>query len=284
MPVTIKFTNRNADQEEGIRVWRSDSTFDKDSLPSDPIATLDPGSTEFEDTDVERGDVFYYLLESFNGDDSAFSELLETEALPIATGAGPQTLQAGDHIAGFYGEVTAADFITGDALASAINLTAGTSHNSDEPWLKFNHNGKTLFVAKKTLRYGIDWNDSRGHGEVTISGDIYQVRLLSGSNGNTVDGPDGGPGGEWNDLMYPIHTDDPNGQGWGINYTNSDLNMDDSNGSRTWSQEGNDDFSDTTQRLLRGRSDITDFYIFGGAESVSHNGWRPVLEYIGPAS
>lgn len=37
----------------------------------------------------------------------------------------------------FLGEVPASEFITGDALAERIGLTAGTSQHSDTPWLKF---------------------------------------------------------------------------------------------------------------------------------------------------
>src|SRR5690606_4437313 len=80
----------------------------------------------------------------------------------------------------FLGEVPASEFITGGALASAIGLTAGTAHNTNEPWLKFVLDGKTLYVAKKTFRRSITWNQIHARGAVfgtrtvVIQGNTYK--------------------------------------------------------------------------------------------------------------
>ena len=76
----------------------------------------------------------------------------------ISGSPGPTKLIGGNLQAGFYGEVSTSDFITGDKLARMIGLTAGISQFSNEPWLKFSYMGKTEFIAKKTFRYSVSWN------------------------------------------------------------------------------------------------------------------------------
>ena len=53
----------------------------------------------------------------------------------VIGGPGNRILLKGTMDAGWFGEVKASDFITGDELAKLIGLTAGTSQYSDEPWL-----------------------------------------------------------------------------------------------------------------------------------------------------
>lgn len=137
---------------------------------------------------------------------------------------------------GYDGEVTAAELISGDSLASTIGLTAGTPYNSAAGWLKFwvgpnascNRSspgtGYVLYVAKKPIRYNLSWdaiNTARavdGSGEtITIGSDEYKVRLLTGGDANpTTYGfnvnctHNAGGNSEWNALMYRVHTDIPN--------------------------------------------------------------------------
>src|SRR5690554_5978523 len=156
---TYHFTNRNNGKEEGIRVWRSTVYFDQNSLPAEPHLVLPPGSTSFTDPDAPRGSRFFYLLEVFKGPlDREFTGPFEASALGINVGPGPQELIAGNPGAGFYGEVPVSELITGDLLASTIGLTEGTVLHSNEPWLKFALDGKTLYVAKKPFRHSIPWD------------------------------------------------------------------------------------------------------------------------------
>jgi len=62
---------------------------------------------------------------------------------------GNQKLVEGDKDAGFFGFVTAADFINGDDLAVAIGLSTGVSQFSDTPWLKYMWKGKVCFTPLK---------------------------------------------------------------------------------------------------------------------------------------
>ena len=171
-------------------------------------------------------------------------EIVGTQAY-VPAGHGPNDLVGGDAQWGFYGEVVSNDFIAGDALASAIGLSAGTSYNSNTEWLKFNSGGKVVLIPKKPLRYDLSWehiyqvgavygddtvgsNPSGGNriqdAVVTIDGFDYRVTLMKGAGADpTVQGSDGvwygwdvdlSQGSEWNRLMYPIHsgvhTDDRN--------------------------------------------------------------------------
>lgn len=286
MSITFKFTNRNLN-EDGIRVWRSATPFDKDTLPESTHDELPAGTKTYEDTFVARGDEYYYLFETYRGNDSAFSNLMFAEALPILTGPGPQSLLVGDHRTGFYGETLVEDLINSVDLAAAINLTEGFAMYSAEPWLKFNQDGKTLFVSKKPMRRNVSWDaisaanavygGESGSVITTAQGDQFRVRLLTGGNGD----PSTAAGGEWNRLLYPVHIEDPNGTGWGIGYTNADLILDQEHpyGRASWTQET--PAADVNDRVTRGNSGLTNYWVAAISSSTSDAfGWRPVLEFI----
>lgn len=212
-------------------------------------------------------------------------EIAGTRAYEPSTGPGPEELIAGDTTTGFYGEVPTTDFITGDTLASEIGLSAGTAQNNSSPWLKFASDGKTLFVAKKTYRYELTWDDMAAAGivyggdddtTVTIGNRVYRVRLLTGGDGD----PASGPGGEWDALIYPVHEDDPNSDGWGVGYDDNDLGIASGDGRTTFCQETDDGATD--ERVHRGRDAIIFYNTVRSNYVTATVGWRPVLELIGP--
>lgn len=215
-------------------------------------------------------------------------------------GPGPTKLIGGNLQAGFFGEVPANDFITGDELARRIGLTAGNSQNSDKPWLKFSYLGKIEFAAKKTFRYGISWNDINaanavfGDTTININGLTFKVRLFKGktegkqNDQNAITGTIN-HGSEWNKLMLPIHKNAPSSwkypnnvksptENWDVGYTNADLLIYSSsrNGSWSWCQE----YGSSRGRLLRGGSDVSYSDYDGPSSSYAVFGWRPVLELI----
>lgn len=282
MSITFKFTNRNLN-EDGIRVWRSATPFDKDTLPGSTHDELPAGTKVYEDTFVARGDEYYYLFETYRGNDSAFSNLILGKALPVLTGPGPQTLSAGDHRLGFYGETLVTDLVDGDGLSAALGLTTGTSQHTSEPWLKFNHHGKTLFVAKKPYRHSISWDAIAainavygGETDATFTSDFndtFRVRLLTGGDAD----PASNAGGEWNDLIYRVHIDDPTGTNW-ASYTNTDIVVGSGYGRYSWVQET--DASNAGYRVFRGISSLTSFLTYTSSTANSFYGWRPCLELI----
>ena len=212
---------------------------------------------------------------------------------------GPTKLVGGNLQAGFYGEVPAKDFITGDELARRIGLTAGTSQFSNEPWLKFSYLGKVEFVAKKTFRYKLSWdainavNAVFGNKTIDICGKTYKVRLMKGKTEGKQDDQSSyngtiNHGSEWNKLMLPIHKNAPSNWGypdnvnsptenWSVGYTDADLlTASAEKGSYSWCQE----FSNSSERLARGflgvsyTSKCTPYF------SIDYYGGRPVLELI----
>ena len=208
----------------------------------------------------------------------------------------------------FIGEVPSAEFITGAALASQIGLTAGTSQHSDAGWLLFEDSvdGKVKYVAKRTYRHTVTWNQINARGAVfgsrtvEIKGKTYKVRLLKSvasdniyTGGSNVYDPVGAYGSEWNRLMYPIHsTVDANASkpspvsGEGLRYGSlaqyaaADLVVlhTAGNGSYSWCQE-----TPSTQaglRVLRGGLGVSYVGLSGVSDANVYFGWRPVLELI----
>lgn len=95
------------------------------------------------------------------------------------TAPGGKFLMGGDRQAGYFGFVPATDFTTGDDLALELGITAGTSQNSDVPWIKYIWNGKICFTPLKTHRHSISWNA------------IYEVGCVHGSGDEGLLPPNG---------------------------------------------------------------------------------------------
>lgn len=201
---------------------------------------------------------------------------------------------------GFLGEVTVTELITGDALASTIGLTAGTAQFSNEPWLHFVLEGVTLYVAKKTYRHSLSWNQINARGAVfgsrtiMVNGDTYKVRLLKGANSDPYVGVVGWDvsfthGSEWNRLMYHITdnrfnrplTSEGITKGDWARYSDIELCVRDGNsgnGYYTVSQET--DASDTRYRLYNGAGGVSGTARYAATTTAAFSGWRPVLELV----
>lgn len=211
---------------------------------------------------------------------------------------GPQNLIGGDMQAGFYGEVPASELINGTDLANLIGLSAGTAQHTNEPWLKFAYEGKIQYVAKKTLRHSLSWDQINAAGAVfgktiTIDGKQYKVRLMRGAEhdpSHFSDADRDAIGSEWNKLMLPIHVNAPSSwahpayggtsEDWGINYTDADLLTHNThgNGSYSWMQEVRG--GDSARRVSRGYTGASLSNSATATTTSSGIGWRPVLELI----
>jgi hypothetical protein len=211
---------------------------------------------------------------------------------------GPSTLIAGDMQAGYFGTVSANDFITGNALCSAIGLSAGISQFSNTDWLKFAYKGKIQFVAMKPIRYNLSWDRINSAGaiygkNITIDGLTYKVRSFRGAEhdptNSYADTDKDAIGSEWNDLMLPIHAEATTGSwthpqyvgtvpNWGIGFTDADLltHRNYGNGSYTWCQEVQDTY--TIERVVRGYNGVAYLYSVTASGFSSYTGFRPVLE------
>lgn len=175
-------------------------------------------------------------------------------------------LIAGSAALGYYGEIPATDFISATELATILSLGAGVSRNANEPWLKFAHNGNTLYVAKKVCRTSLSWDNINACGAVfgksiTFGGKSYIVRLLTGI-----------PGTEFDTLLGRVHAAGTMPDKF-ANFTAAELDM----GSiYTLCQET---VMHPTFRV--GRHNIpSSMTTLGQSESQSHCGWRPVLQLV----
>ena len=220
---------------------------------------------------------------------------------------GERKLLKGTMDAGWFGEVASNDFISGDALANMLGITAGTSQYSNEPWLKFAYEGDVYLIAKKTFRHSISWdqinaaNAVYGDTKITIKGKSYEVMIPRGTGKDVQPNPktmiagyDGNANHKsmWNTLMLPIHAKAPSSwaypnnvksptDNWGCSYSDNDLQTNSSagNGSYTWCQEtvGNN----ASYRLLRGFGGVSYSYCSYSGDTGSGVGWRPVLKIVG---
>lgn len=300
MKITLNWTNRNTG-EDGTRIYRSTSPIIESALPA-PLSTVLPGVLTYDDTNVARGDLFYYRMGVFKGTDMALSSEVAIAVLP-STGPGPQTLIAGDYDAGYFGEVVGGDLFTGDELALQCGVTAGSSMNSTTTWLKFAHKGSILFVAKLPIRYNLTWKslydlglvygtDNNGTNIpsavsatpknqlkiVTKNGDNYKVRLIRGAGANPpVYAPVGAVStsvdatgleqSEWNRLMYKVVDRVPGSQIGGNWVSNVATTVTGTNStlSLTMCQEGTSNYL-----LLRGGYSATGYGELGYANCVQY--------------
>ena len=217
-------------------------------------------------------------------------------------------LVAGTMEEGFFGEVPASKFITGDALASECGISQGTSQYSTTPWLKFAYKGEMLFVSKKPIRHSISWDaintancvyGDSGDKTVVIGGKTYKVTLMralepSNDPKTIASGSSGAVNhySEWNSLMLPISIYAKNGNWayldyvesdlpyWGVDFTDEDLitNSVFGDGSGQWCQEVGGE--NASSRVYRGYGGVEYSDEFDSSGVFSDLGWRPVLRLI----
>ena len=216
---------------------------------------------------------------------AGFDDLSSLDSLPESSLTYDATTDTG-----YYGEVPAATLFTGDDLASEIGLTAGTSQHSTEPWLKFyvgptagcNRNGGQayiLYIAKKPSRHTVSWGNLNtrnavysGGTTVVKGGYTKDVTLLTGAEAD----PGENAGGEWDALIYRVHTDVPAdqvGDNWET-FTDADIIVASGDGRGTWCQDTRT--SDSTRRGTRGFSlSALDWLV--SSTATSPVAWRPAL-------
>lgn len=176
---------------------------------------------------------------------------------------GPQTLSGGDESGGYFGEVSAIDFISGEDLCSAIGLTAGTLQESDAGWLKYYNNNDIIYVAKRAFRYDISWNDLNAVGaifgdkKIKVGNHVFAVRALSSA--------------EWSKLIYPVHVN----YGTWASFTDADLKVKSGNGRATWTSTPSG-----SNRIYRGFNSVEDSGTYSPTSPAFFYGFRPVLVYL----
>lgn len=219
----------------------------------------------------------------------------------------------------FLGEVPTRNLITGDALATHLNLTAGTAQHSNEAWLKFDLDGEIVYIAKKPYRYGLHWEhiyqagavygtDDNGlnpsgspvtqDARVNISGKEYRITLAKGAADNPTPIESGHDNvfthdSEWNRMMYGIHSgshSDPRNPvppnfvstPYNIyaNYSDADLLVYFINGNGSYSWMQETVGGGSSDRLYRGAYGVTYADRLNTTRISEYYGWRPVLREI----
>lgn len=232
-------------------------------------------------------------------------EIPTTRAYEPPLGPGPKELIAGSMEAGFFGEVSPGELFTYEDLASQIGLSDGTSQfNEESLWLKFALDNQILYVAKKTARYNVSWDQIQavgavheGNSQVVAGPHLLDVTLLRGMISDPTPNQSGfdivnSHGSEWNRLLYPVHsgihdntgnpsvhtdsTAEPFGS-W-ASYSDRDLFMTLGSGRSSWTQEVSGENSG--YRVHRGYLGIT--HVIRNTSSTSNTslGWRPCLRLV----
>ena len=259
-------------------IYRSASPISPSNLPT-PIAEVGQGISEYNDLSITDGETYHYFVAAEKK--GLLCPADSSVSVVAINPPGPQTLIGGDMTAGFFGETTTDELITGDALATEIGLTFGTSQFSTEPWLKFGFNGDIIYISKKSYINGISWRDiehvdaiydDQNSRVIPINGLQYRVTLLTGAEADpTVEQISNGS--EWNELLYKIHANDPTNSNW-ASYTDSELNLS-GYGMATWTQETRASY--TSNAIRRGSGGLESFGWNDKNANHPNFGWRPVL-------
>jgi hypothetical protein len=194
----------------------------------------------------------------------------------IAGGRPDKPLRNTNRNLAYFGTVAMNTVVGNFTTFRNATANAGANINTAEVWLKFAHNGKILFVARKNLTQGISWNQiynrgcvgrvgtngiAPGRGGVesnstaqnmtySSGGVTYDVRLLTAAPNaiETTNGQSSGlytfnSGGEWDQLITSVSEfTSYNKRGWAL-FSNAILGIrTDSingfrqNGTASWTQ------------------------------------------------
>lgn len=192
---------------------------------------------------------------------------------------------------------------TGTALANSLGLSAtgAVLQNNDTGWLKFVHQGKVKYIAKKSFMHTVSWNDIAkaeavyGNRTIRIGSNLFRVSILSGAEADpsswvtaSTATDNKGAGSEWNQLVYRVcsvipadgtatnHGGKQIGSNW-KDFSEADLNIT-GNGGYAWCKETLS--YDNSTRVIRGDSSLSYFNFSDSSDAYTNNGWRPCLTLI----
>ena len=194
---------------------------------------------------------------------------------------------------------------TGTSLAQTMGIGNAAPEvliNNNSGWLKFVHQGKIKYIAKKPFMHSVSWDNIAkaeavyGNRTVRIGSRLYRVSLLSGAEADpsswisTSTATDNkGAGSEWNELVYRVHNVVPTdgattyhggkqvGANW-WNFSDADIVVTTGDGRFTWCRETV--ASNPAYRVTRGYGSLSGFSSTTSSTTSTNDGWRPCLTLI----
>ena len=156
-----------------------------------------------------------------------------------------------------------------------ISFLYNDRRTSNINWLKFSHNYRTLFIADRSIRDSISWDNINTKGlirgrQVTINGISYLVRVLQGANINPGSSA-GGVNSEWDKCIVDLQ---PLNEKSHWEFKKYDRQY----GEYTWCQEVHS--YALPRRVIRGYDSASYFSNDTSSYANSNFGWRPVLEVL----
>lgn len=195
---------------------------------------------------------------------------------------------------------------TGAGVGNILNYSAGSSleiRNTEAndaykmQWVEVNDGGKKYLVCDRVMLVSINWNDLNAQNlifgkNITIDGQQYKVRSLTGGANNRGNGYSGGNpiNNEWDrwitneanlaGLPTPVSSDlDDTLNGTDLNSAHNQIwNW---MGVYSWAQETYT--GDNAYRAIRGYYSARNWYYTLSGTRYNYIGWRPVLEVLNSA-
>lgn len=117
------------------------------------LTQVEPGVSEYVDTDIEPRTLYYYRVDARSPDDYAYG-VIKTHSWVQERGIGPQEIVLGDWELGFFGTVNAEDIwgTTQPLYFTSIGLTKSVL-GSIEKFHKLAWEGKVIFVPDRPFGY-----------------------------------------------------------------------------------------------------------------------------------
>lgn len=285
MPLQLTWKDRNL-FSDGTRIYRSEQPMSPAALPA-PLVTLAPGVMSYIDNDVVQNKLYYYILETFKGNDKLQSSERVLGSFPY-TGPGRNQPLRGDFRDGYFGTLTMSEMFT-DAELHALLSPGGTRPSSATKWFKFALDGKILFTPDSSMGTSVTWDNlnqknlvfgfrgANPPAQVEKNGHRFAVRLFTGTNNpDEVKSSSSRPTdkSEWDRLIYRIvqgqvATEGPKWDDY------AHIGTDSANGNTPFFMQ--DLGAGTSSRTTRGGNAVSS--ISSQLASASSS-WRPVLELI----
>lgn len=307
MSVRLSWGSQNAAIADSVKVYRSDTPMDPNTMPA-PLATVAGSAVTYDDDTIVRNTTAYYRVGIVRGAEEMLSPEFIMGHYPDS-GPGPKTLLRGNWKCGYFGTVTASLMPAISETLSQLGIT-GVATPADGNltfWHKFIRNGKILFVPNYSFALSITWIQLYNYGvvygtndngslpvdittfqgytglvnqnrQVTFGSYAFRPRLPKWSDKptNVYIAPADMAVSEWNDLMARLGTNSVTApqDKWG-----------DATPSATNSQVGSQNFSSAANNIVSTGGSNWDAYTTqpcqtGTAAGSRSFNWLPFFELV----